>query len=414
MNQIKNRGWQVTFAGLGINLALGVLYAWSIFKGAIETSIITGGEGAFKWSLQSLGDPYSICLLAFAFSMILAGYVQDKKGPKLTAFIGGLLVAAGFIIISLSNSQAVWILGFGIVAGTGIGFGYSASAPAALKWFPKAKSGLIAGIIVSGFGLASVYISPLGKYLLKTQGIQNTSLIFGIAFFVIVCGLSLFLKNPPKGYNPEAASPDANAKKVATGKDMKPGEMLRTPAFYLIWILYFIGAGAGLMVIGSVSGLAKSSLGELAFLAVAILAVGNAAGRLVAGILSDKIGKKITLAIMLIFQALLMFAAIPLVKGDSAVLVVLLATFLGFNYGSNLSIFPSFTKNYWGIKNFGKNYGLVFTAWGLGGFVLSKISGRINAAYGDYTYAFVIAGILLFVAAGLTLLLKKLQPYEKH
>ena len=164
----------------------------------------------FSWSTAQLNDPYSVCCLCFAFSMILAGKCQDKVGPRITAFIGGILVAIGLLLCSQSNSYAVWLLGFGVLAGAGIGFGYSAATPPALKWFPPAKTGLIAGLVVAGFGLASVYIAPLSEYLLNTMGINKSMMLFGVAFLVVVCGLSLLLVNPPQGYVPE--SPTQNKK----------------------------------------------------------------------------------------------------------------------------------------------------------------------------------------------------------
>ena len=417
MNTVKNLGWRVTFAGLGINLALGILYAWSIFKDAIAGSIPAGGPGAFQWNPASLNDPYAVATLVFSLSMILAGIIQDKKGPALTALIGGFLVASGFILISFTTSYTVWLLGFGVLAGTGIGFGYSASTPPALKWFPKAKSGLIAGLVVAGFGLASLYIAPLATFLLARMAIQQVLLVFGIAFLVIVSVLSFFLKNPPADFHPENGGKSGSASAPAsTGRqeEFTPREMVKTPAFYLLWILYFIGAGAGLMVIGSVAGLAKKSMGDLAFLAVAIMAIGNAGGRVVAGILSDKIGRIATLISLLLFQAALMFAAISLTKGYNAVLLVLLATFIGFNYGSNLAIFPSFAKSFYGMKNFGVNYGILFTAWGVGGFVMSRLSQTLSAATGSYTTAFTVAGIMLLAAALLSLVLKKIQPHHHN
>jgi nitrate/nitrite transporter NarK len=166
------------------------------------------------------------------------------------------------------------------------------------------------------------------------------------------------------------------------------------------------------MVIGSVSGMAKKSMGDAAFVAVAILAIGNAAGRVVAGIASDKIGRTATLAGVLIFQAVLMLAAIPLVggQGTSALLIVLLATFLGFNYGANLSLFPSFTKDRWGLKSFGINYGIMFTAWGVGGFVMSRVQQTLFATTGSFSSSFIIAAILLSVGTVLTLMLKAPKP----
>lgn len=407
----SNKGWQVVIAGTGINLALGVLYAWSIFKGAIKASIEKGGPDAFQWSLSSINDPYALCCLAFAFSMIVAGKCQDKIGPAKTALIGGILVGAGFTLMGYSNSYAAWVTGFGVLAGSGFGFGYSAATPPALKWFSAKKTGLIAGIVVAGFGLAPVYIAPLSSYLLGVYGIQQSMYILAAGFAVIVCGLSFVLVNPPKGYVPAEPVLKGEEGKPAVAKkavhDATVSEMLRSPKFYMLWTTFFIGAGAGLMVIGSVAGLAKHSMGSMAFVAVAIMAVGNASGRVVAGVLSDKIGRRATLTIMLSFQAVLMFAAVPVVGSGSATLLVLLASFIGFNYGSNLTLFPSFAKDYWGFKNYGLNYGALFSAWGVGGLVMGRVSEMMNAQPGGLNKSFILAGSCLALGTVITFFLRE-------
>jgi MFS family permease len=409
----NSKGWSVVLAGTGINLALGVLYTWSIFKGAIGDSIKQGGPDAFQWNPASINDPYAVCCLMFAFSMILAGKCQDRLGPRLTAMMGGLLVAAGFILMSQTTNYWLWVVGFGVMAGMGFGFGYSSATPPALKWFPPAKTGLIVGIVVSGFALASVYIAPLSTYLLKTGGISWAMMIFGVAFAIIVSLFSLLLTNPPAGYVPQGSPAKAQgpAKAAAPAKvqDLTPMQVLKTPSFYVMWVAFFIGAGAGLMVIGSIAGMAKQSMGEMAFMAVVILAVGNAAGRIIAGLLSDRIGRTLTLALMTGFQAILMFIAIPVIGAEhpSAVLIVVIATLIGFNYGANLALFPAITKDFWGIKNFGANYGLLFTSWGIGGFVLGRASEMMKAATGDFALSFGVAGMLL-AAAALSLVLRDL------
>jgi len=397
-------------AGTGINLALGVLYAWSIFKGAIKASIEKGGPDAFNWSLSSINDPYALCCLVFAFAMIVAGKCQDKIGPARTALIGGVLVGSGFTLMSFSNSYAAWVTGFGLLAGAGFGFGYSAATPPALKWFSAKKTGLIAGIVVAGFGLAPVYIAPLSSYLLGAFGIQRAMLFLACGFTVVVCGLSFALANPPKGYVPAEPAVKDDVKPVPAKKsvyDANVGDMLRSPKFYLLWTTFFIGSGAGLMVIGSVAGLAKKSMGSMAFVAVAIMAIGNASGRVVAGVLSDKIGRRATLTIMLSFQAILMFAAIPVVGSGSAGLLVLLASLIGFNYGSNLTLFPSFAKDYWGFKNYGLNYGALFSAWGVGGFVMGRVSEMLNAQPGGLNKSFILAGTCLASGTILTFFLRE-------
>jgi OFA family oxalate/formate antiporter-like MFS transporter len=397
----SNRGWTVTFAGTGINLALGVLYTWSMFKAAI------GKE--FGWKDAQLNDPYALCCLVFAFSMILAGRCQDNLGPRLTASLGGLFVGAGLILISTTQSYGTWVAGFGVLVGVGLGFGYSSATPPALKWFPPAKTGLIAGLVVAGFGLAPVYLAPTSEHLLARYGLLKSMSIYGIAFTVIVCGLAQLLVNPPPGYTSSSSSVSA-MKPNSPGK--KPSEIILTPTFWLLWIIYFIGSGAGLMVISSVSGMAKKSMGSAAFVAVALMAIGNASGRICAGLASDKIGRRWTLMLVLLIQAVLMLAAIPIINSESSagLVIVLLATLIGFNYGANLSLFPSYTKDLWGLKTFGMNYGILFTAWGVGGFVLSRLQQMLFASSKSFNSSFLTAALLLLVGAALTFLLQSRKP----
>jgi OFA family oxalate/formate antiporter-like MFS transporter len=394
-----NRGWIVTFAGTGINLALGVLYTWSMFKAAI------GKE--FGWKDAQLNDPYALCCLIFAFSMILAGRCQDRVGPRATASLGGLLVGAGLVLISTTQSYMVWVIGFGVLVGLGLGFGYSSATPAALKWFPPAKTGLIAGLVVAGFGLAPVYLAPMSEHLLGHYGLLKSMRLYGIAFTVIVCALAQLLVNPPSGY--VAAAPSSGGRDKPAVINKRPLEILVTPTFWVLWLIYFIGSGAGLMVISSVGGMAKKTMGSAAFVAVAVMALGNAGGRICAGLLSDKIGRRWTLLLVLLVQAALMFVAIPVTGSEHGpkVIIVLVATLIGFNYGANLSLFPSYTKDLWGLKTFGMNYGILFTAWGVGGFVLSRLQQMLFASSKNFNSSFVTAAILLLVGAALTFLLDR-------
>jgi len=395
-----NRGWKVTFAGLGINLALGVLYTWSMFKAAIEKE--------FGWEGSQLNDPYALCCLVFSFAMILGGRCQDRFGPRLTASIGGLLVGAGLALISTTHSYTVWVLGFGVLVGVGIGFGYSSATPPALKWFPPARTGLIAGLVVAGFGLAPVYLAPTSDFLLRNYGLLKSMLIFGIAFAVIVFSLAQWLVNPPAGFVPAVRlGGQTPGPKAVPAPSATPGQILREPSFWLLWLIYFIGAGAGLMVISSVSGMARKTMGDAAFIAVAVMAIGNAAGRIVSGVLSDRIGRRRALMLVLLIQSALMFVAIPVTASAHGpkFVIVLVATLIGFNYGGNLSLFPSFTKDLWGLKNFGMNYGVLFTAWGVGGFVLSRVQQMLKASSGNFNSSFITAGVLLAFGAALTFLI---------
>ncbi len=397
---VRNRGYSVTFAGTGINLALGVLYTWSMFKAAI------GRE--FGWKDAQLNDPYALCCLVFAFSMIIAGRCQDKLGPRLTASLGGVLVGGGLVLISTTQSYFTWVLGFGVLVGVGLGFGYSSATPPALKWFPPAKTGLIAGLVVAGFGLAPVYLAPASETLLSHFGLLRSMFFYGVAFTVIVCGLAQLLVNPPPGYVAAAPASSSVLKPKPASVSMGPSEILATRTFWILWAIYFIGSGAGLMVISSVSGMAKKTMGASAFVAVAVMAIGNAAGRVCAGLLSDRIGRRATLLLVLLIQAALMIIAIPVTASEHGpkFAIVLLATLIGFNYGANLSLFPSYAKDLWGLKNFGMNYGILFTAWGVGGFVLSRVQQMLFATSKNFESSFVAAAVLLVAGSALTFLLK--------
>ena len=391
---MRNPGWRVVAAGTGINLALGILYAWSIFKSAIEKD--------FGWDPARLNDPYAVCCLVFSFVMILGGRCQDRFGPKWTAVLGGVLVAAGLGISSQSSDYLVWVLGFGVLAGIGIGFGYSAATPPALKWFPASMTGKVAGVVVAGFGLAPLYIAPLTDLLLKKGGVGFATLFYSLFFLISVCGLAMLLKNPEE-------------KALVAGKisptpqvSVQPLGLFFRKDFYLLWMIYFIASGAGLMVISSINGMAKKSMGEMAFLAVVVLALGNASGRVVAGFVSDKVGRKATLLGVTILQAICMLFAVPVTETLSfPILLVLLATAIGFHYGANLCLFPAFAKDLYGLKNFGVNYGILFTAWGAGGFVLSRLQQMLKASSGNFRTSFLVAAAFLVVGALLTLLLDK-------
>jgi OFA family oxalate/formate antiporter-like MFS transporter len=405
--QSSNYGWRVTFAGTGINLALGVLYAWSIISKQITKE--------WGWNETQAALPYSIAIIFFALMMVPAGRIQDKMGPRLTASLGGIFCGVGFLIACMGQSLLGMVIGFGILAGTGIGFGYASATPPAVKWFPPQRTGLIAGLVVAGFGLASVYIAPLANSLLNSFGIQTTFLILGIAFMAVVVLLAQLIKNPPAGYKP-AGNPGSNpsvggsSKPAGKAVDYEWHEMLRTPQFYLLWIMFVFGAGAGLMIIGKLAKIVDLQAGiKAGFVFVAFLAVGNAAGRIVAGMLSDTIGRTWTMFIVFIFQAVLMF----LLRGlDTYGTLFLASVLIGFNYGANLSVFPSAAKDYFGLKNFGFNYGWLFTAWGVGGFLGPLLSGWIYDSYKNFDNAYLIASGCLIFAAILTFVTR--APKEKR
>jgi OFA family oxalate/formate antiporter-like MFS transporter len=402
---MSRKGWLVTFSGMGLNLALGTLYAWSVFGKQFTEAIDKGG---FGWSKTTAAMPYSIAIGFFALMMIPAGRLQDKLGPGIIATIGAVLMAAGMIVTSLATPASVLpaIIGFGILAGTGIGFGYASATPAAVKWFPPEKKGLIAGIVVAGFGLASVYVAPLSRFLLGSYGVKSSFLILGIAFGIVTLVITRFIKNPPAPV--ASVKPGSGQARTvpASGSDYTWVEMVKTPTFYLLWIEFTCGALAGLMIIGHLAKIVavqSNNTLQIGFIFVALLAVFNAGGRVLAGALSDKIGRIRTILIVSVGQAIMMF----LFSGASTITgFVIGSAIIGICYGSCLSLFPSACGDYWGMKNLGMNYGILFTAYGIGGIFGPILAGRIADSTGSYSMAYTIAAALMILAAVLTFFTK--------
>ena len=408
---VTNHGWRVTMAGLGINLALGILYTWSVISKGVPED--------WGWSQADKSWPYAVACLVFCIVMVPAGRMQDTLGPRVVASLGGLLVGAGMILASWATTPIGYIWGFGVLAGAGIGFGYASATPPAVKWFPSSKTGLIAGLVVSGFGLASVYAAPLSTWLIDTYGLSTAVLSLGVAFFVVVAGLAQFLQAPPPGYVPPGTvAPIASDGTPQRKVDYLPKEMLRTWQFYVLWFMYACGAGAGLMIIGKLAKIATDQAGlELGFVLVAVLAVGNGAGRIVAGLASDRIGRQTTMFICFALQAILIVTLSRTTTGSalaSTLVLSLISALIGANYGANLALFPSVTKDYYGMQHFGTNYGLVFTAWGVGGFMLALLAGKVYDNTASFSFAYNCSAGLLVTAALVTFVLKPPHHMESQ
>ncbi|PKQ38366.1 MAG: oxalate:formate antiporter [Actinobacteria bacterium HGW-Actinobacteria-1] len=401
------RGWIVTLAGLGINLALGVLYSWSIIAKALTAE--------WGWSAGQSSLPYATAVGTFALSMVFAGRAQDKFGPRIVATVGGVLTGLGLLVASFASASVAWpmIVGFGVLAGAGIGLGYASATPAAVKWFPPARKGFVTGLVVSGFGLASVYIAPLTTALIHGSGIAVTLRILGGSFFVAIIGLAQMLVNPPAGFVPQAKVAAVAAAAVAEAKPMRAEldwrDMLKTKQFALLWLMYAFSAFAGLMIIGHMAKIAAAQLPgiDLGFGLVAVLAIGNAAGRVAAGTAADRFGETRTMFVVFVLQACMMgaifFARTPLS-------LIPVAAAVGFCYGSNLSLFPSATAGFFGTRHLGVNYGLVFTAWGVGGVFGSMTAGTIVDSTGSYAVAYGVAAVLCLLAAATTFVTKAPEP----
>ncbi|SFG25188.1 Nitrate/nitrite transporter NarK [Desulfotomaculum arcticum] len=396
--------WLKVFAGTGVNLCLGVLYTWSVFAAALRSQL--------GWSATESQFPYTLACLIFAASMIPGGRLVDKIGPRWVVTVGALFVGAGMYISGASVTLTSITIGFGLFVGIAMGLGYAAPTPAAVKWFQPHKRGLIAGLVVAGFGGASIYTAPLTNYLLTTYGVKGTFFYLGSLFFIVMILLAQYLSVPPAGYIPYGGPPPKSngSTPVASKKDYSPAEMVKTPQFYLLWLMFLFGASAGLMIIGHLATISNVQGGiTWGFVLVAVLAIANAGGRIFFGWLSDKLGRSKTMFVVFAIQAINMFLFATYTSGATLLIGSVLT---GAAYGACLSLFPSAVFDYFGLKNGGLNYSFVFTAWGVAALIGPIIAGRALDLTQSYQGGYTISAILMIVAAILALITKAPKPLE--
>jgi MFS transporter, OFA family, oxalate/formate antiporter len=416
------RAWIVTFAGMSVNLCLGILYAWSIWKAKLvgkdahpPGSPMSGLDEGWVYLTDSQATwAYALCGFIFALSMIPGGKIQDRFGPRVGAILGGLFLASGCILAGLLKSYFGLILGFGVLGGIGMGLGYSAATPAAVKWFGPHRRGLIVGIVVGGFGGAALYISPLASYLVSAFGLSGSFIGLGSFFALVIITAGLLLRWPPAGYVPPAPASTASTPTLSR-ENFTASQMLRTWQFYALVFVFFGSAQSGLLVIANAAPMLNKTAASVAFFAAnawLLASYGgliNATGRIMTGLYSDRIGRAnaylINGAVAVIAVALT-----PWVMQSGNVPLLFLVVGIAFwQYGGGLSLLPAFTADYFGPKNLGFNYGLVFLGWGLAFFV-PQLAGFWKDYSGNLDAAFYTSAGLLALAVVLSRVIKAPKP----
>ena len=404
--------WVFVLVGLTINLCLGAVYAYSIFKPAVEK--------VFKVTAFQGNLPFMAFLLFFATLMFFGGKIMEKLGPRKLSLIGGIIVGLGWFLSSYATNIWVLVVTYGVIAGSGVGLVYGCPVAMGARWFPDRK-GLAVGLMLAGFGgsalvtgkIASVLIGDI-KALPAEQlavSLPETFRYFGIAFAAILVLLSLPFRFPVAGWKPQGWEPKAGATAAA---DYTASGMAKTPTFWGLFLCYVIGCLAGLMSIGISKPVGSEVIeiaGETATMLVGVFAIFNAVGRPLFGALTDKMGPKgagvLNMAIILAVSLVMIFGA---GKGTTALYVV---AFSGFwlCLGGWLAIAPTATATFFGMKNYARNYGTVFFAYGLGAIIGGIISGQAKDVFGSYTFAFYPTAGLAVVGIILALLL--LKPPKK-
>lgn len=364
--QNLNRG-RYAAAAIFMQVLLGILYSWSVFRGPLEQ--------LHGWSRAQSVMPYRYSLLAFAFGMIVAGFWQDRKGPRLVASVGGFLLALGCAVAGWQHETVEGLVtGYGLIAGVGVGFAYVTPIAMCVKWFPD-RRGMIVGLAVMGFGLGPLVFGPWLEWMIGSDvaamgtTIPRTFFVLSGVFLVGVVGAAQLYAVPPAGWKPAGWNPTAG-KQAAI--ELTPFEMLQNWRFYVLWGLYFVGTSVGLTAIGEASPLLREAAKGGAFLTagagLGVMSVFNGLGRLGWGSVSDKYGRLVALLGMCGVSVLTCALILRTVDGFGALLAGL--CLVAFAYGGFLALMPALTADLFGPKHVGANYGIVFSAWGLCGFLV--------------------------------------------
>ncbi|MGL4828076.1 MAG: L-lactate MFS transporter [Vibrio sp.] len=396
-----DKAMRILLAGFCINLCLGILYAWSVFNKALVTD--------FGWSAADASSPYAIATIAFSVCLLVAGILQDRMGPRNILILGTTLTGLGMIASGFASSVLMLNITFGMITGAGIGFGYACLSPSAMKWFHPSKKGMVNGLIAAGFGLAAIYLAPLTSTLITHLGIQTSFMILGVGVLAIAVPLACTINNPPAGYVPAEPKLKAGqeAKAVVKAANLSWKAMLKTPQFYALWLMYALAASVGLMIIGNITNIAsvQANLPNAVYLA-SILAIFNSGGRIAAGILSDKIGGVRTLLLAFLLQGanMVLFASF-----DSEFTLIIGTAIAAVGYGTLLAVFPSITAEFYGLKNYGTNYGVLYTSWGIGGAIGAAVVGYSMTHGGGYNLAYTISAGMMAVCIVLALVTKPIS-----
>jgi MFS transporter, OFA family, oxalate/formate antiporter len=399
---VKGNRWIILIASMIINMCIGSAYAWSVFQNPLIS--------LFGWSTTDTSLAFTLSLSLVPIAMIGAGKIQDRYGPKFVTMAGGLVFGLGLFLTSRITSLMGLYLSYGLLGGFGIGMIYTCMVGNTIRWFPD-KKGLAGGLIAMGFGLGAIIFAPLGVSLINQYGVLNTFAIFGIVFSLIILLAALFLEAPMKSSSSTATT---------INNSLTAQEMIKTPRFYLLWILYAIGCVGGLMIIGHASPIVQSKVGlssqEAAFI-VSFLGLSNSLGRVFWGSVSDRFGRMVTLTTTY-FVASGCLLALGLLS--SLPVVVIAIGGIALCFGGYLGIMPSICAECFGSKHIGINYGLLFTAYGFAAFAGPRLASLIRDMNGgSYDLAFgVVMGlnVIGFVIAGWMLLdsLKKNQTVQTH
>ena len=388
--------WVIAAAGIFLQIALGAVYAWSVFRIPLAKQ--------FGWSIPDITLTFTICIFVLGVSAFFGGLWLNKRGPRIVALTGGILYGIGVFLASFSDRGLWWLyLSYGVIGGIGLGFSYIVPIAVLVKWFPD-RRGLITGIAVGGFGAGALITAPVATWLIQTVGVLHTFAYLGIAFLIVTVVSGYFMQNPATGWKPEGWNPTASEIAHRAKRDYTLGESLGTWQWWALWLLLFLNTSAGISVISQEAPLFEDLARVTAVVAasmVGVASLGNGLGRVFWAWASDAITRKATFFVMFLLQALL-FWFLPGITSASTLTVV--AFIILLCYGGGFGTMPAFAADYFGAKNVGPIYGLMLTAWGFASAFGPLLIAYLRQADGTYRGALHIIAAVMLASAVLPVL----------
>jgi OFA family oxalate/formate antiporter-like MFS transporter len=379
--------WGLAAAGFLMQMALGAVYAWSVFRTPLAKQ--------FHWSISDVTLTFTICVFVLGVSAFFGGLWLNKKGPRVVALTGGFLYGLGVFLASFSADKLWWLyLSYGLIGGIGLGFGYIVPVAVLVKWFPD-KRGLITGIAVGGFGAGALVTAPVATRLIQSVGVLQTFAYLGVAYLIVTMATGALMKNPPDGWKPEGWTPSVLQSKQRAAKDYSLGGALRTWQWWALWLLLFLNTSAGISLISQESPMFQEIAKVSAIVAagmVGVVSIGNAVGRIFWAWTSDAITRRWTFVVMFLVQVGLFW----MLPGIASVTILTTVSFIILMcYGGGFGTMPAFAADYFGSKNVGPIYGLMLTAWGSASAFGPLLIAHLRQASGSFVSGLhVIAGIM--------------------
>lgn len=389
--------WFYVILGLIINICLGTVYSWSVFRKPVEN--------LFNASATESSLPFMLFLAFFAITMPIGGRLLQKSTPRAIGILGGAIAGLGWLLSGFASNMVVLYITYGVIAGAGVGLAYGGPIAVAAQWFPD-KKGLAVGLTVCGFGISALVTAPLARWMIDQVGPLDTFLYLGIAFLILTVVLALPLKFPAANWKPAGWKPSAATLRAV---DFTTSQMMKKSAFYGLWFCFIIGTIAGLMAIGIASPVGQEIIkldSATAAVLVSVFAIFNGGGRPLFGWLTDKLRPQTATILTFVLSGLASVGMLFAGPGSVALYVVCFSAFW-LTLGGWLAIAPTATSTFFGPKFYSGNYGIVFTGYGIGAIIGNLISGQVRDIFGTYTYAFYPTAALAVIGIIIAILFVK-------